>query len=278
VGLFIDEVGKFLTTSNDYFFAPAAPIIYGSILLLVLVWLLVRRQRASIYDATQAVIEALRDGVDGKLTEHDRGRIIRQLQASEQTDPAEVHPLSDQLLATLESSAMDARLAEPGWIASGQARTRLERILSTRVERWLIVGGLLWATFTATLTALVLLIIDGEALLADLATLSADSGRLEIPTQPIWVLTGLGINVVVGLGSMAALVLLWRGRRRLGLNMALGASLISLVAGGLIGFYAVQLAALASTLFGLVLLGLILDQRIRVANAAETPDVDDSAT
>lgn len=44
VGLFIDEVGKFITESNDYFFAPAAPLIYGALLLLVLLWLVVRRR------------------------------------------------------------------------------------------------------------------------------------------------------------------------------------------------------------------------------------------
>ena len=48
VGLFIDEVGKFISRSNDYFFPAAAPIIYIFFLLTLLVFILVRRSRADI--------------------------------------------------------------------------------------------------------------------------------------------------------------------------------------------------------------------------------------
>jgi hypothetical protein len=44
IGLFIDEVGKFITTTNDYFFPTAAPIIYGVFMLSVILLLIVRER------------------------------------------------------------------------------------------------------------------------------------------------------------------------------------------------------------------------------------------
>jgi len=69
VGLFIDEVGKFITQNNDYFFPLAAPIIYAFFLLTVLLYLRVRRPpsrsgRAELYRAFDAMEEVLEHDLD----------------------------------------------------------------------------------------------------------------------------------------------------------------------------------------------------------------------
>jgi len=271
-GLFIDEVGKFLTTTNDYFYAPAAPIIYGSILLLVLLWLFVRRRNASDHDAAHALLEALRDGVDGYLTEADRQRALDLQREAQEGRPGDPDDIPELFVRALTSPAMDERLAAEGWVARGDARRLLERILPTRVERWLIYLSLVMAVFGALAAALVL-VASTQVELGDLNELVADAGRLEFPSEPIWILLSLAINVVVGVAAVVALVLLARGRIRRGLDTALVALLTSLVAGGLVSFYAAQFTALSSTVVVVLQLALVLDLRIRTSRAS----VDEAA-
>jgi hypothetical protein len=121
-GLFVDEVGKFLTTSSNYFFAPTAPIIYGSILLLALLVLVVRRRDVDHDDATHAVLEALGDGADGRLTAEDRARALDLAERADRESNAEDDGLQAALVEALQSTAIEGRLGSAGPVARGDAR------------------------------------------------------------------------------------------------------------------------------------------------------------
>ncbi len=56
-GLFIDEIGKFITTTNDYFYPAAAPLIYGFVLAFVLVLILLRSRHDGDDRAPDALVE-----------------------------------------------------------------------------------------------------------------------------------------------------------------------------------------------------------------------------
>lgn len=267
VGLFIDEVGKFITTSNDYFFAPAAPVIYGSVMLFVLLWVVIRRdRRPTLAEATQGAIDAIRDLADGRLTVRGRDRAIERLDAAGVT--ATTPGLSGELLALLRSPDTEARLAPPDWTERGTVLAWVRKILPDRLEYLLIRIGLLLNALGA-LAGVVILVIASSG--ATAASLADAAGPVELPDDPFWLaLIGL-VGLFVGGASAVALGLGVLGHRDRALALAQYSLLLALVAGGLLDTYVEQVGALANVLMQLALLMLVLDQRSR--RAAQGPTV-----
>ena len=160
----------------------------------------------------------------------------------------------------LASPELEARLVTPGWIESGRAGALAHRLLPLRLERALIMLGLAGGVITATVAALVLVVILGANIPA---LLPETTGPVQFPREPLWPILTLVLAVGVGAASGLALALLVVRRDGAAISIAIGAVLANLVAGGLLSFYVAQFGAMAQTFGQLALLGLLIDYRSR---------------
>ncbi|MEU3166765.1 hypothetical protein [Streptosporangium sp. NPDC006930] len=115
-GLFVDEVGKFVTQTTDYFYRPAAGIIYLVFATLVTLsqWLKGRTDYSRQERTANAVYAAL-IGVTSGLTVEQRHAAVRLVQGSDDAlDAAAVRLLG----------MVPAREAAPGRIRTWWARAR----------------------------------------------------------------------------------------------------------------------------------------------------------
>ncbi len=254
IGLFIDEVGKFITTQNDYFYPAAAPLIYATFLLAVLVYLRVRR-RVEASPRTQLLtsLQLVEEAVDGDLQDHERDELQERLRAAAIQAPLEEQRrLSIALLSFIESAEL--RIA-PDAVSRFQP---LYDVWAARHDK--LLGGR-----GAHAALLLALFVSGLRALYDLGLALSQIAGVD-PTTRLFSLQMLHLVVegVAGALLLAGSLLMAATRSdRLGVALAEYGLLVSLSLADLASFYLRQFATLEIALFhGLLLFGVVAYRRL----------------
>jgi hypothetical protein len=267
VGLFIDEVGKFITQSNNYFTPAAAPIIYALFLATVLVYLRVRRPpgrdvRGEMYRA----FEQMSGVLDHELRRHDLNVLVRRLEVvgTSAADPA-TRELARAMLSYVEGER--PRCVEP---QPGRTQRAFQRVRAW--ARQVFTRSRLRAFFLVVLLVVGVYSVLDMALLAFLAVApssgATDSlrslispGELAALGDKIWFSVRAVLEGSAGLGMLAGGVLIALRREWRGLSYAVAALIVDLTVVNLLVFYQDQYKALAGIAIDYILLGAAFSYR-----------------
>jgi hypothetical protein len=268
VGLFIDEVGKFITQTNDYFYPAAAPIIYTFFLLTVLLFVRVRRPRdESIRSNLYAVLQDLEEVLDRDLSQEEFNRIhLRLEQVIAENHGEDRWHLADHLLRFMNSGEILIREDDPNIWSRSWHRFRhfeRERVGRQRFRAGLIGGLVAWGVWAIAFPIYVLSQVrdlEGFAMLVDRFI----TDRLDLsPTGITWFGARVGMEGVLGFIVLVAAVLLLVGRERRAINIAYVALLFSITVVNLLLFYFDQFSTIINATVQFALLLAILRYRAR---------------
>ena len=254
VGLFIDEVGKFITQNNDYFYPAAAPIIYAFFLLTVLLYLQVRRPRSSdaraeLYHAFDRFEEVL----DCDLNTEKRADLEVLLhRANRQATRSDLARLASTLRGFLASGALYLASSSPTFGGRWLQRVRAyeTRWITRRRLKVAVVSGLTVLGLLALGHLTIELSIDPNTHYFDIQVTSAG--------ETTWFLVWVALEGLVGLLLLVAAALLVTGREWLGSTLGYFVLLLSLTAVNLLVFYYDQFGAIVSATLQFAVLGGVI--------------------
>ena len=281
VGLFIDEVGKFITATNDYFHPAAAPIIYATFLLTVFVYVRVRRPRESD-DRTELywALTSMQEVLDHDLEQFEYKQIEARLRKVVARTANPVYKsLSSQLLDFMHSEYVQIVSVEPSWWARAfeSFQTWNARWVTTGRLKAVLVGGLLALGFLELQDLVQLLIAaqNPEQFRAMVEMWNA-LGDIASITSIFWFASRVIVEGSVGFLMIISSGLLVFRRDRWGVNLTVLTLMFALTTANLVAFYVDQFSTILTAMIQFVLLvsALLLQQKENDVRAASGQEGD----
>jgi hypothetical protein len=277
VGLFIDEVGKFITKTNDYFHPSAAPIVYAFFLLSVLIYILVRKKPSfDVRREFYSVLEDMEEVLDHDLSADEQARIKQRLERiiADEKYP-ELKRLAQTLKRFISGDTSYLVLQTPTFIQ------RLRGSLLKFEQRWLkqtsfrlvLVIGLaltgLWSM--RPVATLINLFKQGrdELLIYNLV----NNQLVRSPRSLNWYEINLGFGSVIGTLLILAAVLLLIKKDRIAVMLGYATLLLAMTVANLLLFYFDQFSSIITALVQFVLFLGILRYRFRFVDVKPSQDL-----
>jgi hypothetical protein len=230
-GLFLDELGKFVTADNDYFFQPTIALIYIVFIALFLLFRAIERRSLSPEESLVNAADILVDVILGGATRAELARMRWLLRRSGEHSP---------MVEALEQAMASAT----------RAREQRSPLNGVAISAWRTYDHLLrWRWFQRVLW----MVFVGQAVLGLVTTvavgLAAMSGAERLPATVVSSTLSLGLTVVgvVRLPNSRLAAYRWFER----------GVLISVFFTQVIMFWQDQLTALGGLLWDLVLLAVL---------------------
>jgi hypothetical protein len=245
-GTFIDEVGKFVTNDNDYFYRPAVALIYVTFVLTYLAMRSVRRREPTHQEYLVNAIQEMEQAVVHDLQPEERDRALRFLARADARDP---------LVAGLRTILGQAELrpSRPPGIAARWRRTLAARYRD--LAQHPAFARLLIAFFVAQivlkLVHVVYMITSAEPYAGVVSRIALMSREVEGYSIMEWL--QLGSSLASAAFVVLGVALIRRSRLR-GLRMFQRAILVSIFLTQVFMFYHAQWAGLIVLAFNLLVL------------------------
>jgi len=263
VGLFIDEVGKFITANNDYFNPLAAPIIYTFFLLTVLLYMRVRRApiqepRAALYHALDGFEEVLEHDLDPR----ERSELIETLHyVVNQTESPDMAHLANHLLEFIEDENIHlVPFGNTVWERFNAYLAKLEaRWVNRQRARAVLAGGLIALGLVAIYKMFQALPIGpSPASLEHIFQQLVARGQLSGEGSLAWFSARLALETSVGILLVVSGGLFLAGKDNLAVSTGYLGLLLSLTTVNILVFYFEQFSTILSAVIQFaLLLGLI---------------------